>query len=176
MPVALDPNETYSYVMSTDRLKPEAERPTLIFYFPTGRETRQIALAFDDAMAKSRSVDEWMDMRFDALRPILAGWKNFRDRKGNPVPFDRDMLDTVLSDTDLTELESRLLKEMSFEEQAKKKSAFSALSNSAGCAPNAAAGNAGLQPPPSRSKSNASSATDKPAAGASHAEEPGITD
>ncbi len=159
MPIALDPNETFCYVLSTDRLKPEEERPTLVFYFPTAREVRQIGRAFEHAMKDTKNVEQWIEERCNALRIILADWQNFRARDGQPVAFDPEMLDAVLSDGDLTELEARLLKEMGFAEADKKKFARSALSSSAGSAPNAAADSAAVQANPSRLKLNASSAT-----------------
>ena len=159
MPIALDPNETFCYVLSTDRLKPEEERPTLVFYFPTAREVRQIGRAFERAMKDTKNVEEWIEERCNALRIILADWKNFRARDGQPVAFDPEMLDAVLSDGDLTELEARLLKEMALAETDKKKFARSALLNLADSAPPVAAGNAAAPAPPSRSKSNASFAT-----------------
>ena len=51
MPVALDPNEIFPYVILTDRAKPTEEQPTLLFHFPTVTETRRIANAFDAASA-----------------------------------------------------------------------------------------------------------------------------
>jgi len=158
MPVALDPNETYSYVICTDRLKAVERRPTLIFHFPTGRDQKKIALLFDES-DKAETAEEMIELRCDAVRVILAGWKNFTGRDGNDIPYNPEMLDAVLSDNDLTELNARLLREMSFAEMDKKKLAFSALSNLAVSAKDAPAANASPSPKPNPSTSNASAAT-----------------
>jgi hypothetical protein len=137
MPIALDTNEKYRYVLSTDRSKPADKQPALIFHYPTCREVRQIANKFDEAEA-AKTVGEGIDMRCEAIKIILCGWENFTDRDGSPIPYDPAKIDEVLSDTDFTELNARLLREMSMSEVEKKRHAFSMLSTSANSAPNAA--------------------------------------
>ena len=138
MPIAIDPNETYSYVISTDRALPPETQPTLVFHFPTGRQQIQIADLFDRA-DNATSTKESLTLRFEAVRVILAGWHNFTDREGNAVEYDPARLEDVLSDNDLTELHARLLREMSMAELEKKRFALSSPSSSAGSATNATA-------------------------------------
>ena len=156
MPVALDPNETYDYVILTDRQRENP--PTLVFRFATCREQRKIAMLFDES-DKADDVDASMELRCEAVGILLLNWRNFFDREGQPVPFNAEMLDSILSDNDLTELDGRLLKELSVSEMDKKKFALSALSNLAGSAKDAPAGSAGPSPKPNPSTSNASAAT-----------------
>src|ERR1700755_2979090 len=109
--IALDTNEKHRYIFSTDRNKSASEQPALCFHYPTCREVRQIANLFDDA-DKQPTVDAQMVMRLDAIRVILCGWENVKDRKGKPVPYDPQNLESILTDTDITELQSNLLREM----------------------------------------------------------------
>ncbi len=141
MPVGLDPQETFDYVISTDRAKEEKLRPTLIFHYPTAREQRKVAHLFDSA-AEARTVEESFMRRADAVRVLLVGWNNFRDRHGNDIPFDPDELEAVLSDHDMTELDARLLNDLSLSELDKKKFVLFARSSSENSAANARAGDA----------------------------------
>jgi len=146
MPVALDPNEKYSYVLSTDRACGE-HAPTLVFHFPTCREQARIAELFD-AAEKTQTVRESLTLRCDAVRMILVDWRNLVDRQGKPIAYDPETLEDVLSDNDLTELQARLLREMSMAEWDKKKSVLLSQSNSAPSAPGATADDAPKNPPP----------------------------
>lgn len=140
MPIALDPKQTFDFSFATDREKPESERPTLVFHFATCRETAQIAEAFE-AADHVKTVAESVAMRCDAMRLILAGWRNFTDRCGRAVPYDSAKLETIVSDVDLADLNLNLFRKMSTAEIAKKKSAYSSqssLGSSAGTATSAA--------------------------------------
>jgi hypothetical protein len=130
MPFALDATEIFEYVISTDRTKPKEQRPALLFHYPTCREARQIARAFDEA-DKAEDVEQSIKMRCDAIRLILCGWKHFVHRNGNPVAYDPAQLDTILTDTDITELHQILLKDMSLSEIEKKRAALSMQSGTA---------------------------------------------
>jgi hypothetical protein len=141
MPVGIDPSEIYPYVISTDRSKPKEEQPTLLFYYPTCSEVRQIANKFD-ASNTAATVDESIKLRCDAMRIILCDWKNFKRRNGDPFPYDPTKLDEILTDTDFTELKARLIANMSASEIEKKRSVLFAPSkpdNSANDAPTASA-------------------------------------
>lgn len=136
MAVAIDPNQTHRYVICTDRTKPIEEQRALVFYFPTAREQRQIARLFDESGEKG-NAEKSMELHCQAVKLILAGWENFRDRQGELVPFDPSNLDAILSDNDLIELNARLLKELSASEMDKKKFALSLLFSSASSAASA---------------------------------------
>lgn len=134
MPVAFDTQEIFRYVLSTDRSKPEGERPTLLFYFPTCKETRQIAKLYDESY-KTENVDEIFDKRSEAIKLILCGWQNFKDRAGNPVAYNPDDLDKVITSRDYDELHQVMLKDMSLAEVEKKRFALTAPSHSNNSAP-----------------------------------------
>jgi hypothetical protein len=138
MPVGLDPTETYRYVISTDRSKPEGERPALIFHFPTCREVRKIGNLLDES-EKAATLDEGISKRCEAIRVILVGWEHFKDRQGNLIPYNPDELDNVLSDADFTELNARLLTEMSASELEKKRYALFPQSSTGSSAQSASA-------------------------------------
>ncbi|MDP9175613.1 MAG: hypothetical protein M3O30_17355 [Planctomycetota bacterium] len=141
MPVGIDPNEKYSYVISTDRAKPPELQPKLIFHYATGREQRRVGEMFD-AAGEAKTLEESFSLRADAVRVLLVGWEKFTDRQGNPIPYDPASLDAVLSDTDLSELDACLLKDMSLSELDKKKFVLFARSSSASSAANARADDA----------------------------------
>jgi hypothetical protein len=121
MPIALDTNEIYRYVISTDRSKEIA--PTLLFHYPTCREARQIAAKFDEA-DKASSVDDLVRLSCEAIQIILAGWEHVTDRAGNVIKYNPSELDTVLTLIDFDELRAKLLKDMSASELEKKRSAL----------------------------------------------------
>jgi hypothetical protein len=113
-------------VFSTDRNKPNP--PTLLFHYPTCAELRDIGIAFD-AARKEPSLTESIKLRADAIRTILAGWENVRNRTGHIVPFNPADLETILTDTDFTELDARMLRDMANCELEKKRSALLSLSS-----------------------------------------------
>jgi hypothetical protein len=124
MPSATDTNEIFRYVLTNDRHKPKDQQPTFLFHYLTVREEQDFFIAFDNAAAES-SISGSMKMRCDAVRSFLAGWENFKDRKGKPVPFDPNKLEEVVSDTDLTEFHQLLIGDMKRMELEKKRSALS---------------------------------------------------
>lgn len=126
MPVALDPNDLFEYVLLNDRAKPKEEQPTFLFHFPTCRERKKIARLFDELTS---TVDEAFDKVCEGLRIILAGWRNVRNRSGKPIDYDPSELDNVISANDLFELRVTLLEEMDVTELDKKKLARQSLSN-----------------------------------------------
>ena len=128
MPFAVDPNQTYPYVFSTDRQLPEAERPTLLFYFPTCKETKQIAKLLDEADTVA-TVEQRLNIQCDAIRIILADWKNIKNRKGEVIPFNPENLHEFLSSADLGELKVKLLHDLTITELNKKKAALSVQSS-----------------------------------------------
>lgn len=140
MPFALDTNEVYRFVFSTDRNKPEGEQPTLLFRYPSCREQRQIGTLFDSASVATTFEDR-DKARCDAVQIILVGWEQFT-KNGKPLAYDPTQLDSVLTDTDFDELESHLLRQMTLSELEKKASALSVLSKRESSATSAVAANA----------------------------------
>ena len=72
--IALDPNEKYKYVFSTDREKPVDQQPALIFHFPTCREVRQIANLFDEAEKAPWNLQNLLGFKTD--RAVKLGLAN----------------------------------------------------------------------------------------------------
>ena len=139
MPVALDSNEIYRYVLSTDRGKEKP--PTLLFYYPTCRETRQIANLFDQS-DKASGVDEMINLSCDAIRIILCGWENVTTRDGTTVSYQPENVDAILTESDITEVRANLLRDMGQSEVEKKVRAFSVQSSSGQSAKNVTEGSA----------------------------------
>jgi len=144
MPVAFDTEEIYRFVFTTDRSKPVEKQPTLLFNYPTCREVKKIANTFDASIKAAidggnDALDKSINLQCDAVRLILCGWENFRNRKGNVIPYNPDELESILTDSDFVELRELLIKEMSQSELEKKRYALSLLSTRASSAPGAKA-------------------------------------
>jgi hypothetical protein len=87
LPIALDPSETFEYVLECDRELPEGEQTTFTLRGLTGAERDRI-----DDMLIVRNADGSQSYRTgsattSALRFGLKGWGGFRDAKGDEVPF-----------------------------------------------------------------------------------------
>lgn len=87
MPIALDPSETFEYVLECDRDLPEGEQTTFTLRGLTGAERDRI-----DDMLIVRNVDGSQSYRTGsattaALRYGLKGWGGFRDAGGGEVSF-----------------------------------------------------------------------------------------
>lgn len=84
MPLALDPNATWKFVLPTDRDKPEP--PAFVFRHLTGRQW----VALDARLRELGEMDRGADgftAQLDEIRRHLAGWENM----GRPyAPADLD--------------------------------------------------------------------------------------
>ena len=87
MPLALDPNQTFEYVLETDREKPKGKQPTFVFRF---RSVEQWAASERTmTMAKESSDgDEYLATLCEVINEGLTGWKNMVNESGSPITLD----------------------------------------------------------------------------------------
>ena len=89
MPIALNPKQTYSYILECDReLAPEDQTVFEIRGLTVAEEA-----SVSDSMILAHSGGDDFTFRagthqLTVLRLGLRGWKNFRDSEGNEVPFE----------------------------------------------------------------------------------------
>lgn len=104
--IAIDPKHEIEIVLSSDEGRPADERPTFIGHYLTCREHLQ----FERELAAAIEVGEKGDTEAlltglaHALRLVLCGWRNVRDRSGAPVAYDPERLLDILTIGELYEL------------------------------------------------------------------------
>jgi hypothetical protein len=141
MPVALDPAETFPFVFLHDKGNPNP--PTLHFHYLTCRELRQTDEEMD-RLIEGESVVDYLGRRLAALGKFLTGWENFKDRDGNPIPYDPKNFDAILSHLDISEVWRDVLKAMNASEAEKKTLRLSASSTTDNSAKSAEAESASI--------------------------------
>ena len=92
--LALDPNETFEIALDSENDKPEAQRARFRFRFLTLREWRETAVPED---LTDLSAVEIVDMLARCLRANLVDWRRVVGRDGEPIPFDPELIDDVVS-------------------------------------------------------------------------------
>ena len=96
MPIALDPNQTFKYVLKSDREKENP--PTFEFRYLTGRQWRQYA-EFFDRLPECQSGTEASQKIFDQVRDALRGWSSMSD-----IAYDPDKLEDITTLDEAKEL------------------------------------------------------------------------
>lgn len=89
MPIALNPKQTYFYVLDCDRSLPENEQTKFEIRGLTVAEEASVS----DSMILAHSGGDDFSFRagthqLTVLRLGLRGWANFRDGEGQEVPFE----------------------------------------------------------------------------------------
>ena len=92
MPLALDPTETFDFVLDSDKGKPAA--PALVFHHLTRREVRKADELYGRLKA-STDEGETEGLLDEVIRLGLVGWKNMRGRDGKDVPYSGDPDDVL---------------------------------------------------------------------------------
>ena len=89
MPIALDPKQTFSFVLKDDLDLPEDQRTTFTL---RGLTVSEEAMVTDSMIAATSSADEFSlrtgTHQLTVLRLGLKGWTNFNDAEGKPVAFE----------------------------------------------------------------------------------------
>jgi len=90
MPIALDPQATFDYVLEDDRKLPKEEQTVFTLRGLTVSEEARVA----DTMISSIPGQEELAFRsgthqLTVLRQGLRGWSNFNSPEGEEVPFDK---------------------------------------------------------------------------------------
>lgn len=91
MPIALNPRDTFDYVLECDRDLPEEQQTVFVL---RGLTVAQEAKVSDSMISTVAGSDE-IHMRAGShaltiLRMGLRGWRNFKDESGADVPFEED--------------------------------------------------------------------------------------
>lgn len=84
MTYAVDPNETREVTLDGDANLPEEERPVFLLRPLTTAEKKVTATRFGNIQHGHGDAGEFA---FETVRYALAGWRRFRTRSGEDVPF-----------------------------------------------------------------------------------------
>jgi hypothetical protein len=134
MPLSVNPNETFPYVLVTDREKPADERPEFFFRYLRASEADGVEKLFEASKAGETSEAVYGHAMAGILI-ALAGWRNVRYGNGKPLAFNHAEVGHALERADILELRDNLLYEMTLSRLDKKKSAFASQSIMAASAP-----------------------------------------
>jgi len=96
MPIALDPDQTFKYVLESDRGKENP--PAFRFRYLTSREWKQLT-RLNDALIESADGADAMGKVEDAVRVALVGWENMGDHG-----YDPDKLEDIINPAEGREL------------------------------------------------------------------------
>lgn len=103
MPLVLEPDSTYEYVLSCDKSKPEEKQPTFIFKYLSSRKWREVA-KLSDTFDKDDSGETAIDAVFEAIKKTLTGWKNMNEPNGQEIKFDAGKLEDIVTPSEAMEL------------------------------------------------------------------------
>jgi len=110
MPIACDPNATWTYVLKNDRGLPAERQARFTLRFLTRRQKKEyldgVGTAGDAELRKAGG-EEVITRLYARLAVGVAGWTNLHGRDGADVPFDAariSVLDDILTDRELWEL------------------------------------------------------------------------
>jgi hypothetical protein len=93
MPRCLEPGQKFPLVLKGDQDKPEGERPTFYFRAVPARQY----LEADRAAREGKGLESATDF----IKGAIVGWDNMIDpESGEPIPFDKEALDTKILDAD----------------------------------------------------------------------------
>jgi hypothetical protein len=96
MPLAVNPNKRYVYVLESDRGIEKEKQPTFIFRYLTGLEQMDIADRLNN-VGKQSSEKERMQFIFNIVATGLVGWENMVDLEGRPITFELDRMPSFLT-------------------------------------------------------------------------------
>lgn len=108
MPIAMDPNARFAVELDGDvsRFPDPTTRPRLWYRHLTHREWHGVLDAYDELVRDSEVADRrqaWQRI-MQAATAGLVDWENMRDAEGQPIPFDPERLDAILTDAEIGEL------------------------------------------------------------------------
>jgi hypothetical protein len=98
MPILLEPGQTFSVWLDSDKDKPEASRPMFLAKAQSMRHQRKLLAVIDMIFADGVTVNEVFDSTIEHLFLSLAGWKNI-DRE-----FSKDSIEDLLTFEECREL------------------------------------------------------------------------
>jgi len=110
MPLVLEPNATYEYVLDCDKEKPADKQPTFIFKYLSSREWKTAAKLSDkfdkklDSAKDGEIGDVAVDAVFEAIKIPLTGWRNMTMPDGREIEFAAEKLEDILTPSEAMEL------------------------------------------------------------------------
>jgi hypothetical protein len=124
--IAASPAETLDLWLNDDPSVPECERTVFTVYYPTRNEAKALRLFAERTTSPVeaqtlREHEDSLDSLVALLGPLIAGWRNVRDRAGQPVPFDPKRIGDVLTETELWGLTGGILQHSQLSEIHRKK-------------------------------------------------------
>lgn len=138
--VQMDPGASFKVVLTQHQSVPEPQRPALWFRAMTRRDVRLLV----EIWTKFNQLSEQSPMTaFDAimleieqfLTARLRGWENQVDEGGNPLAFNVEDFDRIVSDVDLVELLGTIRRLSDASARDRKKSALPSPSPAAASVP-----------------------------------------
>lgn len=104
MPLVLEPDSHYEYVLENDKAKPKEKQPTFIFKYLNSRKARELAKLSDKFQKDDAPDDAAMDAVYEAIKIALVGWRNMAWPDGKELEFNPEILDEILTLSESIEL------------------------------------------------------------------------
>ena len=101
MPIGLDPQATFNYILESDRGKEKA--PTFKIRFLTGRQWRTISQVEKDLQAATDGT-EVLDHSLKIINIAVIGWENMMNGDGKKITFGSMAFDEILTISEIMEL------------------------------------------------------------------------
>jgi hypothetical protein len=103
MSLAADPNQTYEYVLESDRKMPVEKQPVFIFKYLTARKWKTL-ISCRDKIKAATTVMEITEQALEIIKLNLIGWKNVIAADGSNMEFSLEKIEDILSPDDIYEL------------------------------------------------------------------------
>jgi len=120
MPLTLEPNATYEYILESDRDKPTPQ-PVFVFRFVTCREWRDL-VALEDVFDAGTTAIEKLSAMLAAVKTSLVSWRHVTTTDGVTIDYDPERLEDIVTQVEASELMRAALRNQQPTEQDKKKS------------------------------------------------------
>jgi hypothetical protein len=120
MSLAADPNQTFEYVLVSDRQMPVEKRPVFFIKYLTTRQWRHL-MEFREKIKTLTTSQEITELAIEIVKPNIMGWRNIFDSQGQPIKFSADKIEDVLSNEDFYELMGAERSQQSLSVEDKKK-------------------------------------------------------
>ena len=105
MPLILDPESTFEVVLDYDKKKDKENQPVFVFEYLSARQWKKLAELNDKFFSFTKEkADDALDVPFEAIRLTIAGWQNLKDPEGEPIDFDTEKLEDILTTAEAIEL------------------------------------------------------------------------
>ncbi len=98
MPIFLEPDQSFSVVLASDKDKPIESRPVFSVKSQSMRHQRKLLEVIDIIHKDGVTVDEIFDATIEQLKRVVCGWSNMGQ------PFSVDALDELLTFSEAREL------------------------------------------------------------------------